>query len=139
MDLLRARRLARAIVLVPSLLALLALPWACSSRPNQPPPGQGPDSYRFDVGVAPVPDRDRLLGGTVTATEVSTRQAITTPRFEVAWGASQTVSADDPGTRTRLKATLTVDKAGSELTCEASVSRDGRPPVFHRSYIALRK
>lgn len=138
MDLLRARRLARALLLVPPLLLAL-LPSGCASRPPQPAPGQGPDRYRFDVGVAPVPDRDRVLGGTVTATELSTRHAITTPRFEVAWGASETVAAEDPATGTRLKATLTVDKAGTELICEASVSRGGLPPVFHRSYIALRK
>jgi hypothetical protein len=135
-DFLRTRRLVLTVLVLPSLLAVLAS--ACAGRPAQPSPGQGPDRYRFDVGVAPVPDRDRVLGGTVTATDLATRQAISTPRFEVAWGGTETVASEDRETKTRLKAKLTVDKAGTELVCEASVSRGGRPPVFHRSLLSLR-
>jgi len=123
-------------LLLAASLSLLAA--ACASSPAKPSPGQGTESYRFDLGFAPAPDRDRVLAGTVTATDLATRRSITTPRFEVAWGASQALTAEDPGTLARLDVVVRVDEGGYELSYDASVRKGGRVVASRKASVPVR-
>ena len=93
----------------------------------------------FDVGFAPAPDRDRTLAGTLTATDLATKRAIRSSRFEVEWGKEQNVTAEDAATDTRLEAVVRVDAGGHELSYEATVRKGARVVASRQASVQVQR